>query len=203
VTGASRLLFLLVLGVLLASTQAGCSSTRRMAGDPTDGGAGGDDDDDDMGPPDDGGPPEDAGRSRPPECAPMDASGEGFCDLFLGWAWIPGDCVPLGGCDCVGADCDRLFDQEDECEAAFADCPAPDICGGFAGAPCAGDEFCDYLEGRCGAADGIGVCRPRPDLCTGPVDEVCGCDGEVYTSRCAANQAGTDIEEPDLCMTDF
>lgn len=62
----------------------------------------------------------------PPEpCAAQDARGEGLCRLWLGVAFDGRACVSLGGCECVGADCDALYESVERCEAAHAECIAP------------------------------------------------------------------------------
>lgn len=78
-------------------------------------------------------------------------------------------------------------------------------CGGLAGAHCEANQFCDYAENTCGAADGAGTCKTRPTVC--PLGETpqiagqayCGCDGKVYSGECAANLAGTDINANGGC----
>ncbi|NJK33290.1 MAG: hypothetical protein HC927_13315 [Deltaproteobacteria bacterium] len=60
-----------------------------------------------------------------PDCEPEDAKGEGFCDLFLGWAWDGNQCVPLSGCECIGADCDSLPLEQWECDIEHANCDQP------------------------------------------------------------------------------
>ena len=60
-------------------------------------------------------------------CQAMDAvaSGDvsgGHCNCFLGFAWSGTDCVGMGDCDCVGADCDKLTESYDECIAAHQAC---------------------------------------------------------------------------------
>ncbi|MEO0323097.1 MAG: Kazal-type serine protease inhibitor [Myxococcota bacterium] len=57
-----------------------------------------------------------------PECAPMDARGEGLCDAFFGYAWNGRACVGISGCSCVGADCGRLFSSTRDCELAYDEC---------------------------------------------------------------------------------
>jgi Kazal-type serine protease inhibitor domain len=70
----------------------------------------------------------------------------------------------------------------------------PRSCGGFAGAACAADEFCDYPDGsQCGANDATGTCKQRPQACIDVYSPVCGCDGVEYSNLCYANGAGTDV----------
>jgi GTP cyclohydrolase II len=64
---------------------------------------------------------------RSDACVAMDAqaSGDatgGHCNCFLGFAWDGKDCMGLGDCDCVGADCDKLTEGYDECIANHQAC---------------------------------------------------------------------------------
>jgi hypothetical protein len=56
------------------------------------------------------------------ECAAMDAEAIDPCFCMLGYAWDGSACVMLGGCECVGADCDKLFETVEACDAAHASC---------------------------------------------------------------------------------
>jgi hypothetical protein len=73
-------------------------------------------------------------------------------------------------------------------------------CGGFVGAMCGQDEFCDYPDNKCGAADGLGNCIPRPGVCDKNLDPVCACDGKVYSNACSAAAAGVDVSTMGSCM---
>jgi hypothetical protein len=127
-------------------------------------------------------------------CRAMEATGVGPCDAVLGWVWEGARCAEISGCECEGPDCASLFVSGAACEAEYGTCDQPirQTCGGFAGVQCRRDEFCDYDDALCGGADGTGLCRPRPEVCTDEVDPVLGCDGLVYTNLCEANRAGTD-----------
>lgn len=62
------------------------------------------------------------------QCAAMDATaspdGNGnSCYCFLGFAWNGSSCTQLADCQCVGADCDKLTQTQDECLQAHAACP--------------------------------------------------------------------------------
>lgn len=67
------------------------------------------------------------------------------------------------------------------------------VCGGFAGAACPDDEFCDFPEAnQCGIADGSGTCQTRPTACPEIYAPVIGSDGQVYDNACFAHAAGVD-----------
>lgn len=74
-------------------------------------------------------------------------------------------------------------------------------CGGFSGAQCAANEFCDFARNTCGATDEQGTCRPRPDGCGDVFAPVCGCDGVVHSNQCDASAAGVDVDASGSCPT--
>jgi hypothetical protein len=66
--------------------------------------------------------------------------------------------------------------------------------------PCSADQFCDYAAGsNCGAADGGGQCKAKPNVCTLIYMPVCGCDGMTHDNACAANGAGTSVAHSGAC----
>jgi hypothetical protein len=67
------------------------------------------------------------------------------------------------------------------------------VCGGFSGMQCGANEYCDYPNDICGAADGQGVCKPRPEACDLVYAPVCACDGMVYSNDCDAAMKGFDV----------
>jgi hypothetical protein len=73
-------------------------------------------------------------------------------------------------------------------------------CGGFAGLTCADTEYCDYPDDICGAADGQGVCRARPQVCPDNYSPTCACNGMVYGNNCEAAGAGFDVSDISSCM---
>ncbi len=130
---------------------------------------------------------------------PMDA--EGFSDQTdpnctpdqgLGVKWDGTDCVGIAGCECVGADCDQLFDTVDECAAECKQaCNSTDN-----PTPCPSGEYCLAPNFGCGA----GYCTVIPDQqCPTDPSPVCGCDGETYNSMCEALQAGVAPAEFTAC----
>ena len=72
-------------------------------------------------------------------------------------------------------------------------------CGGFAIQQCAPGLFCDYPDESCATADGSGVCRVAPDVCSRRYDPVCSCEGELFSNECEANAAGSDVGNPESC----
>lgn len=76
-----------------------------------------------------------------------------------------------------------------------------EVCGGMQGARCANpNEFCQYSErAQCGAADQLGVCTPRPQICTEEYMPVCGCDGRTYATACKAASNGISVVYQGTC----
>jgi len=73
------------------------------------------------------------------------------------------------------------------------------ICGGFANAQCQPTEFCDFATNDCGAADGTGVCRPRPPNCPDIAEPTCGCDNRIHGSVCDTQSSGVDVNVNGTC----
>ena len=82
--------------------------------------------------------------------------------------------------------------------ALAAPTQAQQMCGGLQGLSCAEGQYCDYGTGQCGIADGAGVCKPRPEVCTEQFDPVCG-DGHTYANACHAAMAGVTIDHYGEC----
>jgi hypothetical protein len=68
-----------------------------------------------------------------------------------------------------------------------------------ASAPCKAGLFCDWQDNKCGAGSASGVCSPPPSPCTFEYAPVCGCDGQVAATACAAQTAGTDLNDLGGC----
>ncbi len=132
-----------------------------------------------------------------PSCEAMDArSGPEECLAHLGFTWSGLTCEPVT-CTCVGSDCGALFADRDECLVAYAACPEPPSCGGFAGEACPDGLACtddprDTCDPGNGGADCPGVCvrerelvteacaKTRGDTCSTDADCVGGgCGGET------------------------
>lgn len=63
-------------------------------------------------------------------------------------------------------------------------------------ADCGADELCG--TGLC--EGGIGVCIPRPTMCSDTDEPVCGCDGLTYQNVCFAELAGVRISTAQPCV---
>lgn len=72
-------------------------------------------------------------------------------------------------------------------------------CGGIAGIQCGPTEYCDFALNNCGAVDGSGTCKPRPDGCPKNYIATCGCDGMIYGNDCDAAAQGQDVSTLGNC----
>lgn len=119
--------------------------------------------------------------SAGPSCDPMDARGEGFCEMYFGITWDGSQCVGLGGCSCTGADCNELYQDMASCESDHALCGAAPSCDAM---DARGEGFCEMYMGV--VWDGSG--------CVGISG--CSCDGtdcgDLYDSLtdCQSDHAG-------------
>ncbi|MFO0758768.1 MAG: Kazal-type serine protease inhibitor domain-containing protein [Byssovorax sp.] len=84
--------------------------------------------------------------------------------------------------------------------AKNGECAANAVCGGLGNLPCGDGQFCDYpVDAMCGAADGTGTCKQKPEACDQNLDPVCGCDNQTYGNACMANAAGVSVFAPGAC----
>lgn len=74
------------------------------------------------------------------------------------------------------------------------------MCGGFAGIQCPAGNYCDFVDGFCGATDSFGTCKPIPGGCPTDCPGVCGCDNKFYCNQCDAAQAGVNITINQTCQ---
>ena len=106
-------------------------------------------------------------------CEPMDVSGEGYCDAILGFGYFGenGGCMMIGGCDCIGDDCDLLYMDPMDCEEDH--------------------RHCADTGGGNGGTDPDPICSPWDVELVGPCDEELGFgyDGEQCRSfsGCSCN----------------
>lgn len=78
-----------------------------------------------------------------------------------------------------------------------------EACGGMMGLTCAEPLFCQTsIEAQCGAADQMGVCRTRPEMCTKDYRPVCGCDGKTHPNECSAHSVGVSAATEGPCPGD-
>jgi len=60
-------------------------------------------------------------------CAADDVQGVGMCAAILGFAWNGQSCVAIGGCDCVGSDCESLSMNPIDCLKEHTQCNADSV----------------------------------------------------------------------------
>jgi hypothetical protein len=73
------------------------------------------------------------------------------------------------------------------------------MCGGIAGFQCGEGLYCSMTPEMQHIADGSGVCRAKPQMCTREYRPVCGADGKTYGNSCTAASAGVSVAKPGEC----
>ncbi len=113
---------------------------------------------------------------------------------------------PVCGCDgrTYGNDCEAASNGVSIAATGACDGePNPgtgEDCGGLRGLTCAPDEYCNFPEdARCGAADQLGKCEVKPELCADIYSPVCGCDDKTYGNACEAAGAGVAVAAAGEC----
>jgi hypothetical protein len=139
-------------------------------------------------------------------CHYQDSDGCGFADATGTCLPTPDACaevfLPVCGCDgqTYGNECEAHAAGASVLHAGACDQPTVAHCGGLAGLACGDGEYCAYdVDQSCGAADQLGTCATRPEVCFELFAPVCGCDGQTYSNSCFASSAGTSVVHDGAC----
>jgi len=101
--------------------------------------------------------------------------------------------LALGGAALIGVACGDDFPPPGG--------DSPIACGGITGTPCPEGMFCDFVGGRCGQGDALGVCETKPTACEKDCLQVCGCNARSYCNACMAHMDG--VDEADMTCDDI
>lgn len=92
------------------------------------------------------------------------------------------------------------YEIEVFCNGGCDGAEEPQMCGSRGLEPCPDDQYCDFPDNMCGAADVPGVCVPKgPQMCPQLYDPVCGCGDQTFSNACMAAAAGVDVVHDGEC----
>ncbi len=137
-----------------------------------------------------------AGACAPSDCGPAMGMPVSLCPDGVSKAGPTGNCLRHadGSCGWEVTSCPP------DGAASTGGGPAGATCGSRGLPPCPDGQFCDFpKDSACGAADGGGVCKAKPDMCAEIYEPVCGCDGATYPNTCAAARAGVSVSSAGPC----
>ncbi len=152
-------------------------------------------------------------------CDAQDAAGQGMCLAFWGYRWNGLECVGISGCGCEGADCDALYTEIADCQAAHAACLPGDGCPdpsdpdvsyvSYDADVCATVKF-TCADGLVPFSDDCGCgCAPaddEPAMCGGIAAIPCVNEGDYCDAagHCGAgDQSGVCRPMPEVCTQEY